>query len=195
MRESPLQKPTPRSNRRAGKASLREMKGGARLFPMFVLTASAVVMLTVLLSQYWGGLAPCELCLAERWSWDVAIVIAFVATMAGSRHALPWVALLLTAVFITGSVLAFYHVGVEQHWFAGPRACTAEATPATLEALKAQLMHQQPVRCDEPAWTLFGVSLAAWNLLASLAMAAISVVVLWGLCRRRRKSTTRRGLV
>lgn len=164
------------------------MTGGARTFPIFVLAASAAVMAAVLLSQYWGGLIPCELCLSERWPWDVAIVIAFVATMVGSRAALPWVALLLAAVFAVGSVLAFYHVGVEQHWFAGPSACTAAAgTPATLDALKAQLLHRQPVRCDEPAWTLLGVSLAGWNLLASVAMTGICLAYL-GRVRGGRRS-------
>ena len=103
-----------------------------------------------LLSQYWGGFAPCELCLKERWPWTAAIVISFVATMTGSRRALPRVVLLLALVFAVGSALAFYHVGVEKHWFHGPSACTASGTPTTLEALKAQLLHQQPVRCDEP---------------------------------------------
>jgi disulfide bond formation protein DsbB len=149
-------------------------------------------MATVRVSQYWGGLAPCELCLTERWPWDVAIVIAFVAAMTGSRSALPWVALSLGGVFIVGAALAFYHVGVEQHWFAGPSACTAGATPATIEALKAQLSHQQPVRCDEPAWTLFDVSLAGWNLLASLIMTVISIVVFLRLYKQR-ESTILRG--
>lgn len=154
------------------------MSGGGRAFPIFVLVTSALVMAVVLLSQYWGGLAPCELCLTERWPWDVAIVVSFVAAMVGSRAALPWVALLLGLVFAVGSALAFYHVGVEQHWFAGPSACTAAAgAPTTLEALKAQLMRQQPVRCDEPAWALFGVSLAGWNLLGSLAMTGVSLAV------------------
>src|SRR5207244_6093546 len=98
-----------------------------------------------------------------------AIVIAFVAMMAGSRPALPWVALLLAAVFAVGAALAFYHVGVEQHWFAGPAACSGAATAAdTVEALKAQILRQQPVRCDEVAWSLGGISLAGWNLLASV---------------------------
>ncbi len=101
----------------------------ARAFPIFVLAASAVVLGGALLSQYWGGLAPCELCLKERWPWTAAIVISFVATMTGSRRALPRVALLLALVFAVGSALAFYHVGVEQHWFAGPSACTASRHP------------------------------------------------------------------
>jgi disulfide bond formation protein DsbB len=142
-----------------------------RAFTAFVLAASAVVLGGALLSQYWGGLAPCELCLLQRWPWGIAIVISFVATMVGSRPALPWVAGLLAAVFAVSSILAFYHVGVEQHWFAGPSACSGTATAAdTVEALKAQILRQQPVRCDEVAWSPGGISLAGWNLLASLVM-------------------------
>ncbi len=153
------------------------MTDSTRGFPIFVLMTSAAVMVTVVLSQYWGGLAPCELCLYERWPWVAAIVVSFAAAMAGSRAALPWVAVLLALLFLAGSGLAFYHFGVERHWFAGPTACTAGATPTTLEALKTQLMHQQPVRCDEPAWTLAGISLAGWNLLGSLAMTAVCLLV------------------
>ena len=167
-----------------------------RQFPAFVLTTSAIVLVVVLSSQYWGGLAPCELCLLQRWPWGVAIVIAFIATMVGSRPALPWVALLLAAVFLISSALAFYHVGVEQHWFAGPIACTAPATGAeTVEQLKAQLLRQQPVRCDEPAWTLRGVSLAGWNLLGSLVMTGCCF---WAFTQSRgssRRSGFRRSVV
>jgi disulfide bond formation protein DsbB len=166
------------------------MTSGRRGFPVFVLVVAAIVMAMVLLSQYWGGLAPCELCLTERWPWDAAIVISFIAAMAGSRPAMPRVALLLAAVFAAGSVLAAYHVGVEQHWFAGPTACTAAAgTPTSLDALRAQLAHQQPVRCDEPAWSLFGVSLAGWNLLASLVMTGICLATV-ATARRQGQATT-----
>ena len=79
-----------------------------------------------------------------------------------------------------GSGIAFYHVGVEKHWFTGPNACTGVATAAdTVEALKARILGQMPVRCDEPAWMLWGVSLAGWNLLASLLMGSACLAVLW----------------
>jgi disulfide bond formation protein DsbB len=153
------------------------MTGATRSFSAFVLATSAVILGGALASQYWGGLTPCELCLIERWPWAVAVVISFVATMVGSRPALPWVALLLAIVFTISAGLAFYHVGVERHWFAGPSACTASGAAAdTLEALKAQILHQQPVRCDEPAWLLWGISLAGWNLIASVVMLGCSIV-------------------
>jgi disulfide bond formation protein DsbB len=149
-----------------------------RGFAGFVLIASAIVLGSALLSQYWGGLAPCELCLLQRWPWAAAILVALVALVAGSRPALPWVALVLALVFALSVAFAFYHAGVEQHWFAGPSACTASGGGAmTLEEMKRQILGTAPVLCDRVQWSLFGVSLAGWNLLASLAMAAVCAVV------------------
>jgi disulfide bond formation protein DsbB len=170
------------------------MAGVTRIFAGFVLAASAVVLGGALLSQYWGGLAPCELCLLQRWPWGVAIVIAFVAVMVGNPPALPWVALLLAAVFAVSTAFAFYHVGVEQHWFAGPSACSAAATAAdTVEALKAQILRRQPVRCDEVAWSPWGISLAGWNLVASLVMLGCCVAVFVRSRRPLRRAGMRRG--
>src|SRR6266581_8576099 len=149
-----------------------------RAFAGFVLTLSASVLGAALLSQYWGGLAPCELCLLQRWPWTAAIAISILALLAGSRAALPWIGLALAIVFALGTVFAFYHVGVEQHWFAGPSACTASGGGAmTLEEMKRQILGTAPVLCDRVQWSLFGVSLAGWNLLASLAMAAVCAEV------------------
>ena len=165
-----------------------------RGFSACVLVASTVVLGAALASQYWGGLTPCELCLVQRWPWGAAIVISFVATMVGSRPGLPWVALLLGAVFVVSSGLAVYHVGVEQHWFAGPTACSGAATAAdTLEALKVQILHQQPVRCDEPAWSLWGISLAGWNFLASLVMTGCCLAAFLQSAKPRERAAFRRG--
>ena len=145
-----------------------------RGFAGFVLMASAIVLGAALLSQYWGGLAPCELCLLQRWPWAGAIAISLIALIAGSRAPLPWVAPGLAIVFALGAAIAFYHVGVEQHWFAGPSACTASSGGAmTLEDMKRQILGTAPVLCDRVQWSLFGVSMAGWNFLASLGMVAV----------------------
>src|SRR5712692_1101236 len=158
-----------------------------RAFAGFVLMASAIVLGAALLSQYWGGLAPCELCLLQRWPWAAAIALSLAALIAGSRAALPWVALALAIVLALGAAFAFYHVGVEQHWFAGPSACTASGGGAmTLEDMKRQILGTAPVLCDRVQWSLFGVSLAGWNLFASLGMAAICADVF----RRTRGKTS-----
>lgn len=162
-----------------------------RAFAGLVLAVSAAVLGTALMSEYWGGLAPCELCLLQRWPWTAAIVISLVVVLVGDRPALPWVALILGLVFAVGFAFAFYHVGVEQHWFAGPSACTASGGGAmTLEEMKRQIMGTAPVMCDRPAWALFGISMAGFNLLASLIMAVFCFVIF---ARARRPATRTAG--
>lgn len=158
-----------------------------RLIPLFILLASVAVVGGALLFQYVGGLQPCELCLYQRWPYYAAIVLALIALATGNRSATMGVAALCALLFLGGAALAFYHVGVEQHWFAGPTACTGALSAAgSVADFKAQLLARQPVSCDEPQWSLFGVSLAGWNLLASLALVAFCTLALRRLALRRR---------
>lgn len=151
----------------------------ARGVPLLLLVASAAVVGAALLSQYVGGLQPCELCLYERWPYYGVVVLTLLALAAGQSFLSRAVIAVAALVFLAGAVLAFYHVGVEQHWFTGPTACTGNSLAGgSIADLKAQLLAQQVVRCDVPQWSLFGVSLAGWNLLASLALAAGSIAAL-----------------
>jgi disulfide bond formation protein DsbB len=157
-----------------------------RLPTLVLLLASVAVIGTALLFQYVGGLAPCELCLYERWPYYAAIVVAILGLLTSSRAAMRGVLALCLLLFAASTVLAFYHAGVEYHWFAGPTACTGGGTGAqSIEALKAQLLGRQPVNCDEPAWRLFGISLAGWNVLASLLLTLFCAGALRRLVRRR----------
>jgi disulfide bond formation protein DsbB len=142
-----------------------------RLLTLVLLLASAAVIGAALLFQYVGGLAPCELCLYERWPYYAAIAIAAIGLFTGRGAVMFGVIALCAVIYAASTALAFYHVGVELHWFAGPTACTGGPSGAqSIEALKAQLLGRQPVNCDEPAWQLFGISLAGWNFLASLGL-------------------------
>lgn len=130
-----------------------------------------------MLFQYVGGLEPCELCLLERWPYYIGIPLLAIALIAGKQPLLATSILALAAaLFLSGTVIAAYHVGVERHWIAGPTACTLPITePDSIAALKAQLPAQQPVRCEVIQWSLFGVSLAGWNLIASVALVVTAV--------------------
>jgi len=152
-----------------------------RQFAGAVLAVSVAVLGAALASQYWGGLDPCELCLAERWPWWGAIVISAAAWLSGNRLSLTASASALALVFLVSAGLGFYHAGVELHWFAGPSACTAGDTAATsIDALRAQLIGKQPVMCDQVQWSLFDISLAGWNGLASLALAGFCAMTARG---------------
>src|SRR3954466_4752233 len=148
----------------------------ALTYTLFVLVLSAGIVGAALASQHWGGLQPCMLCLYERWPYYAALALTILAAFAGDRATTPWVLAVCALLYAAGAGLAFYHVGVEQHWFQGPTTCSGpDAGAQTVEQLKAQILGQKPVRCDEAAWSLFGISMAGWNLLAQLGLVALCV--------------------
>ena len=84
---------------------------------------------------------------------------------------------------MAGAAVAVYHVGIEQHWWRGPTSCTAASTPASLEELKAQIMATPVVFCDKIPWSLFGISMAGYNAIASFVVGAASLAAVWRLRR------------
>ena len=139
-----------------------------------VFGLSVLVIGGALIFEYGIGLVPCELCLLERWPWYAAIALSALALALRQPGLTRAAVLLFLVLFAASSGLAFYHVGVEQHVFAGPTACTAAPLGGhSAEDLLKSLQATPVVRCDEPQWSLFGISLAGWNLVASLVMLAL----------------------
>src|SRR5580704_15146056 len=147
----------------------------------------AVLVLAVLAiggawySQLVWGLAPCELCLLQRWPYYIGVPLAAVtAALAFSAEPSRLVALLfsfLALVFLVSAGLAAYHTGVEWGFWPGPSACTGQyVAPASTDDFLKSLHAGAPVRCDEAAIRILGLSLAGWNVLASLAVAGIAAL-------------------
>jgi disulfide bond formation protein DsbB len=139
-----------------------------------LLAASALVLAAALGFQYLGGLAPCPLCVYQRWPYVAVILLAAAVPFAPWPRAL----LALCALVLAGNAaLAGYHVGVEQGWFALPAGCQAAAgmEARTVEELRSMLAERSP-RCDEVAWSLLGLSMAAWNGLTALGLAAFAAL-------------------
>ena len=90
-----------------------------------------------------------------------------------------WLAAL--AIAVSGAIGAF-HAGVEYGWWEGVTNCAAIPGTSGGSALE-QIMNQPLVRCDAPAWTLFGISLAGYNFLISIAS---GLAILWLLMRGNR---------
>ncbi len=150
---------------------------GPRASALSVLFASAAVLGAALLSQYVGGLEPCALCIYQRAPYAAAIALAAAGfAMARRRKAVGGLHGLAAAAFLIGAGIAAYHVGVEWRWWAGTEACAGAGGARSVDELRAQIMSAPAVRCDEAAWSLFGVSMAGYNFLASLALAGFSAL-------------------
>jgi disulfide bond formation protein DsbB len=145
-------------------------------FPFgLILLASAAVVGTALGSQYLGGLEPCELCLIERWPYYAAIVVALIALGVQPRWYRQPAMWLIVLLFLASTGLGAYHVAVEQHWIAGPTACTGGIGGASSpDQLLKMLQSRQPVQCDVPQWSFHGLTLAGLDVIASLILFVFS---------------------
>jgi disulfide bond formation protein DsbB len=157
----------------------------AHLAPLAILAVSVITLGAALVSQYGFGLQPCELCLLQRWPYAATIVLGLLGAAVIRRGKAQAVLVLLAGlVFLIGAGIAFFHVGVEQHLWAGFAECSGPAGGNSVEALRQQLVGRPIVRCDEVAFRFLGMSMAGWNMLASLAYGILSLAAGRVLLRR-----------
>jgi disulfide bond formation protein DsbB len=120
--------------------------------------------------QYWGGLMPCELCYWQRYPHWIVIALGLLSLFVKAPKT---IGLVVSLVLLSAAGLTFYHVGVEYRWWSGPGGCTAALPDFTSTQQMMQAIIMRPVvRCDEPAWSLFGLSMAVYHgiIAASLAL-------------------------
>ncbi|MFA5120060.1 disulfide bond formation protein B [Zavarzinia sp.] len=143
---------------------------------LLVIAGSAALLGGAFAFQIFGGLAPCELCVWQRWAHGGAIASAMVAFVLPRR--LGWIGLGLGVLGLVASAgIAVFHVGVEQTWWQGLASCGGSSGPAASVAdLLAQLEVAPVVRCGDAAWSFLGLSMAAWNALISAALALAAVL-------------------
>jgi disulfide bond formation protein DsbB len=134
------------------------------------------------------GYKPCELCLLGRIPYYVGIALAAATALAawqGLARLAGFGFAALALCFLAGAGIAAYHTGVEYKFWPGPAECTGSLTKtlSSEDFLKA-LKRVKPVRCDEPALVILGLSLAGWSVLVSLGLAALAG---WGAALKRSK--------
>ena len=127
---------------------------------------SAALLLGAWTFQFFGY-PPCKMCIWQRWPHGAAVLIGAAAII------LPFALIPLLgalAAAITGGIGVF-HTGVEKGWWEGPTTCTSGSTVGlTPQELMEQILAAPLVRCDEVAWSLFGLSMASWNAVISLTL-------------------------
>ncbi|PTW51917.1 disulfide bond formation protein B [Rhodovulum kholense] len=146
---------------------------------LLAAAGSAAILLAAFGFQYLGDLAPCKLCIWQRWPHAVAAVLGLLAVAVGG--------FILTlsglTVMAASTALAIYHSGVERHWWAGPSSCTGDG-PSLSQMTPEQMLNPSLVEpivlCDRIAWQLFGLTMANYNVLLSAGL-----VVIWAMALTR----------
>jgi disulfide bond formation protein DsbB len=126
-------------------------------------------------------LKPCPLCLEQRVPYYIGISLALIVALAAWRRA-PRALVIggliaIAGLMLWGTYLGVFHAGVEWKLWAGPAECSGAAQFGPAGGLLNRLQDVVVVRCDEAAWRFLGLSLAGYNALITVALAAIA---LWG---------------
>jgi disulfide bond formation protein DsbB len=132
---------------------------------------------------------PCPLCLEQRYAYYLAIPLAVLVAIAAARdvpRGLVVTGLVVLALAaLANAVLGGYHAGVEWTFWQGPTDCSGPVVDlGKAGSLLERLDTVKVIRCDEVQWRFLGLSLAGYNVLISLLMAAIA---LWGAGKTARR--------
>ena len=126
---------------------------------------------------------PCPLCLEQRYAYYLALPLGLLVARASGQDAprpLLLAGLAVLALAALGNVwLGTYHAGVEWKFWQGPTDCSGPVgNLGSAGTLLERLDTVKVIRCDEVQWRFLGLSLAGYNVLISVLMAAIAA---WGI--------------
>lgn len=139
---------------------------------------SALALTMALISQYVFGLQPCVLCIYQRWPYGIAILLGLIILAARkTNYTAPLVAL-SGLTFLINSGIAFFHSGVERHWWEGLKGCGTPDMSGTAAELIERIKNMPQAKCSEIPWAdpIIAGSMANYNVLLCLGLGIICII-------------------
>ena len=137
------------------------------LFSIFAILAAYFI-------QYVLGHQPCNLCLIERIPYIFSIIIISICLFSKKFEKVTLI--ILSLIFFTATLLAFYHFGIEQGFIKESLVCDLnnQSNDLSKETLLNQLK-KMPISCKVVTFKIFGLSLATFNIFISLILSTITI--------------------
>jgi disulfide bond formation protein DsbB len=158
--------------------------------PLVMMAVCISALAIAFVAQFAYGENPCVLCLWQRVPFAIAILVSGLAYLLRNKPILVHRSFIFLALlFLVEMGIAFFHSGVELHWWLGTDGCTVE--PLKLDqldpaAVREAMLHAPVARCDVISWTFLGYSMANWNVLFSLGLSVFSLMAAHGVRTGRR---------
>jgi disulfide bond formation protein DsbB len=148
-----------------------------------IAVGGAATILGAWFFQYVLGYQPCALCLEQRYVYyfgiPLAVLVVLGEQVGATRKVLLLALFAITIGMIWNTGLSSYHAGVEWKWWPGPRDCSGPLDSLSGGGLLRELETIHVPRCDDAAWRFLGISLAGYDAVISLALAAIAGWGFW----------------
>jgi disulfide bond formation protein DsbB len=140
---------------------------------LFILIISTISLAAAYVAEYVFNIKPCVLCVYERIPYMLAIGVAL-SSLFNKKYS--YAINVFIAIFLISSILSIYHVGVEQHIFAGTSECNNTAKNINnIEDLRAKILGDNHASCSEIALSFLSISFAGWNAILSMLLTYICV--------------------
>ena len=152
---------------------------GKKNFLKITFLVSLFALISAYFIEYVLGHQPCNLCLIERIPYLVALIIIVVNYK--FNHLEKYLILLLIFVFLAGTFISLYHLGIEQGFIKESLLCDLKngSKILTKEELLQQLQEKM-VSCKDVTFKIFGFSLTTLNLIISLLITIIFTKIYLG---------------
>ena len=138
-----------------------------------IMLFNIFALLTAYFIQYVLKHQPCNLCLIERIPYTISILVIFTCLFFKKFEKISLI--ILSLIFFSASLIAFYHFGIEQGFIKESLVCdlNKQINNLSKEALLSQLK-EMPVSCKNVTFKFFGLSLATFNIFITLILGVIT---------------------
>jgi disulfide bond formation protein DsbB len=149
------------------------VENSKNLLIKLIFLVSIIALVSAFFIEYILGHQPCNLCILERLPYLIAIIIILLCYKFGRFE--KFFILLLTIIFLIGTILSFYHLGIEQGYIQESLVCDLKngSNLFSKEEILKQLQEKN-VNCKDVTFKIFGLSLTTYNILVSLIISIIS---------------------
>ena len=143
------------------------VKNSKNLLIKLILLFSIIALISAFFIEYILGHQPCNLCILERIPYFLAIIVILLNYKFIEFE--KFFILFLTIIFLFGTVLSLYHLGIEQGLIQESLVCDLKSGSNLLskEEILKQLQ-EKSVSCKDVTFKMFGLSLTSYNILVSL---------------------------
>ena len=143
------------------------VKDSKNLLIKFIFLISIIALVSAFFIEYILGHQPCNLCILERIPYFLAIIVILLNYKFIQFE--KFFILLLTIIFLVGTILSLYHLGIEEGFIQESLVCDLKSGSNLLskEEILKQLQ-KKSVSCQDVTFKIFGLSLTSYNILISL---------------------------
>jgi len=142
------------------------VENNKNLLIKLIFLVSIIALISAFYIEYILGHQACNLCIFERIPYLLAMILILISYKFNQFK--KFFILLLTIVFLVGTILSLYHLGIELGFIQESLVCDLKSGSDLLskEEILKQLQKKN-VSCKDVTFKIFGLSLTSYNVLIS----------------------------